>query len=99
MERYITDKLAKNKIMFKEGDILRNKKTGIAYLVCYVNMVCLLVSDLREKNNPTMLFAILPRDYHFYARDQDMNCYTVKQYAYWKDERNIFTVATKIRLR
>ena len=68
---------------FLIGDIIRNKKNGIAYLICNVNNVCLLVVDLRDKTDPAMLYAIMPRDYQFYARDLDMNFYHVKRYTYF----------------
>jgi hypothetical protein len=84
--------------MFILGDVIRNKKTGIAYLICYINPVCILVEDMRDKSDPAMLFAILPRDYAHYAKDTDMNCYAVKRYQYWLDDKMIFTLATKIRL-
>ena len=83
---------------FQEGNIIRNKKSGHPYLVCYINAVCILVVDIKKEGNPISLFAILPRDYSKYARDIDMNCYAVKRSSYWMDEKLIFTLAQKIRM-
>ncbi len=84
---------------FQTGDIVRAKKGGHPYLICYINESCCLVADMTQKGSPTILFALLPRDYEDYARDTDMNCYVVKRASYWMDEKLIFTMATQIRLR
>jgi hypothetical protein len=83
---------------YQVGDVVRAKKGGHPYLVCYVNETCCLVTDMTRNDDPALLFALLPRDYSKYARDMDMNCYTVHVQGYWMDQRNIFTLATKIRL-
>lgn len=83
---------------YSVGDIVRAKKGGHPYLVCYVNETCCLVTDMTRKDDPAILFALLPRDYDKYARDLEMNCYTVHITGYWAEPRNIFTMATKIRI-
>jgi len=83
---------------FQVNDIVRSKKGGHPYLVVYANETCCLVTDMTRNDDPMILFALLPRDYHKYARDMDMNCYTVHVTGYWSDARNIFTMASRIRL-
>jgi len=85
--------------MFETGHIIRHKKTAKPYLIVYINEQAVFVTDLQSKEDPTPIYAVLPRDVSNYVRDLDMTCYTVKQYGYWKDVKNIFVITRKLRLR
>lgn len=59
------------KYKWKQGDIIRNKYSGEAYMVIFHHYkVGSIICDLTEKNPiPMMLFE---RDYSDFARDCDM---------------------------
>ena len=83
---------------YRDGEILRNKKSGKPYLIILHNPTCLIILDIEHEEDPAPIYALLPRDFRNYYRDIEMNCYTVKRYSYWMDARNIFTLAPQIRL-
>lgn len=58
--------------MFKEGEVIRDKKTGNPYMVTYVNHVCIFVVELTQSTDPAVMKAILIRDYSNWSHDLDM---------------------------
>lgn len=83
----------------KEGEIIRNKKTAHPFLLVSITPECWLVVDLEQKETPSIVYAILPKDYRYFLKDTDMECYTVKTtFSYWRDIHNIFTIAPRVRV-
>lgn len=82
-----------------EGAVIRSIRNGKPYLVILVGKPCMLVVDLENKNDPVPLKAILPRDFDYYHRDQEMNCISIrKTFSFWSDVKNIYTIAPSISI-
>ena len=62
---------------WRKNDIIRNKKTGIPYLVKHMYaFISTEVVDLFDKRSPTPSLTILPKDYSDYVVDEE---YTPKK--------------------
>lgn len=67
------------KSALKEGDIIRNKKTGKPLMVIWINHVCLFVIDLQEPEELRHMMILLQKDYCRYTNDLQMECKKVHE--------------------
>lgn len=62
-------------VKWHKNDIIRHKLTGHPLFVLHVYLnICTLVVDLVSNQPLSPTYALLPKCYNYYARDEDMKC-------------------------
>lgn len=58
--------------MWTPNSVIRHRDKGFALLVVHVYRNCTIVVDLQDERGLVEPKALLEREYHYYARDTDM---------------------------
>lgn len=58
--------------MWTPNSVIRHRDTGEALLVIHVYRNCTIVVNLEDKSPLVIPMALLEREYHYWARDTDM---------------------------